>query len=276
MVTHFLLASLTHSSLRHTQSTYCKTLSTHFETIGRPAHVVNLDPAAEHFGYPVAIDVRDMIQLEDAMEELGLGPNGGLIYCMEYMVKNFSWMEEKLDDYSDDYLIIDCPGQIDLYTHLPVMRQFINHLSRLGYQMCAVYLMDAFLITDPTRFLAGSMMCMSVMAQLELPHISVLSKCDLLPDKKALDKVLEPDTDSLLASLNADSHAGMRPLNSAIAELVEEYSMVCFTPLDISDEDSVERVVALVDTAMQYGEDVEPKDLLPEEAGDVLKTTDEM
>jgi len=34
------------------------------------------DPAAEDFAYPVAFDVRDLITVEDAMEELGLGPNG--------------------------------------------------------------------------------------------------------------------------------------------------------------------------------------------------------
>ena len=30
------------------------------------------------------IDIRELISLEDVMEELQLGPNGGLIYCMEY------------------------------------------------------------------------------------------------------------------------------------------------------------------------------------------------
>jgi hypothetical protein len=34
------------------------------------------DPAAEEFKYPVSIDVRELISLEDAMEELDLGPNG--------------------------------------------------------------------------------------------------------------------------------------------------------------------------------------------------------
>lgn len=72
----------------------------HCETIGRPVHLVNLDPAAENFEYQptiggfgvylrrlllmlVSSDVRELITLEDVMEELGLGPNGGLIYCME-------------------------------------------------------------------------------------------------------------------------------------------------------------------------------------------------
>ena len=34
------------------------------------------DPAAEEFEYPVSLDVRDLITLEDVMEELELGPNG--------------------------------------------------------------------------------------------------------------------------------------------------------------------------------------------------------
>jgi hypothetical protein len=31
------------------------------------------------------LDIRDLISLEDVMEELGYGPNGGLVYCMEYV-----------------------------------------------------------------------------------------------------------------------------------------------------------------------------------------------
>ena len=34
------------------------------------------DPAAEAFTYPVSIDVRDLVSLDDVMEELQLGPNG--------------------------------------------------------------------------------------------------------------------------------------------------------------------------------------------------------
>lgn len=37
------------------QSTYCASLHQHCETIGRAVHIVNLDPAAENFDYPVAM-----------------------------------------------------------------------------------------------------------------------------------------------------------------------------------------------------------------------------
>lgn len=38
------------------------------------------------------IDIRDLITLDDVMEELCLGPNGGLVYCMEYLIENIDWL----------------------------------------------------------------------------------------------------------------------------------------------------------------------------------------
>lgn len=60
------------------KSSYVEAMYEHMRAAGRGAgvHCVNLDPAAERFGYPVSVDVRDLVTLEDAMEEVGLGPNG--------------------------------------------------------------------------------------------------------------------------------------------------------------------------------------------------------
>ena len=40
------------------------------------------DPAAEQFDYPVAFDVRELVTLDDVMDEMDLGPNGcaGAVY----------------------------------------------------------------------------------------------------------------------------------------------------------------------------------------------------
>ena len=55
----------------------------------RSCFYVNLDPAAEDFAYEPDLDIKDLIALEDVMEDpaqggMGLGPNGGLIYCFEW------------------------------------------------------------------------------------------------------------------------------------------------------------------------------------------------
>ncbi len=48
------------------------------------------------------------------MEEHGLGPNGGLVYCMEYLEKNLDWLIRKLEAPALQgvrYLLFDFPGQ---------------------------------------------------------------------------------------------------------------------------------------------------------------------
>lgn len=40
---------------------------------------------------------------------------------------------------------------------------------------------------------------------------------------------------------------------------MDEYSLVSFVPLDISDEDSIGEVLLQIDMAIQYGEDADVK-----------------
>jgi GTPase SAR1 family protein len=65
------------------KSTFCQSLLTHLYNSKRSAHLVNLDPAAQPGEYEPAIDIKELVSLEDVMEELGYGPNGGLIHCFE-------------------------------------------------------------------------------------------------------------------------------------------------------------------------------------------------
>lgn len=59
----------------------------HAEIEHRTIYVVNLDPAAEYFDYHPLADIRELIHIDDAMEDedMRFGPNGGLIFCMEYV-----------------------------------------------------------------------------------------------------------------------------------------------------------------------------------------------
>lgn len=67
------------------KSTFCSALMQHAQATGRVMHLFNLDPAAENFaeGIQPSVDIRDLVGLEDVMEDLDFGPNGGLIYCFE-------------------------------------------------------------------------------------------------------------------------------------------------------------------------------------------------
>lgn len=58
-------------------------------------------------------DIRELIEVDDVMEDesLRFGPNGGLVFCMEYFANNFNWLEESLGHVEDDYILFDCPGK---------------------------------------------------------------------------------------------------------------------------------------------------------------------
>eukprot|EP00658_Telonema_sp_P-2_P040636 TRINITY_DN2904_c0_g1_i4.p1 TRINITY_DN2904_c0_g1~~TRINITY_DN2904_c0_g1_i4.p1 ORF type:complete len:315 (-),score=108.01 TRINITY_DN2904_c0_g1_i4:480-1424(-) len=247
------------------KSTYCEAMQKHGQATGRSLHVVNLDPAAEAFDYEVAIDIRDLITLEDVMEEMKLGPNGGLIFAMEHLIENLDWLEEEVSQYEGSYLLFDCPGQIELYGHVPVMRRLADAIQGWGVKLCGVYLIDSQFISDNNKFLAGTLSALSCMVGLELPHINVLTKCDLVsPDPDHLEKYLEPNLEYFLHELSVQNkttpdHPFAR-LNATLIDMMQQWSMVVYVPLNPLEEDSVQLVLSHVDNAIQWGEDQEPKD----------------
>ena len=247
------------------KSTYCKYIQEHAEVVRRTVHIVNLDPAAEVFTYKVDVDIRELISVEDVMEELNLGPNGGLLYCMEYLANNLAWLEEQLDDFGEDaYFLFDCPGQIELFSHVPIMKLVLRHIiNNCSVRICGVYLIDALFIDDASKFLSGTMCALSSMTSLELPHINVITKCDLIDTKEKeemLEKYLFPQKNLILSMLNKSMSDRYQHLNEAIASLIEEYSMVSFVSLNVNDEETVEKVFQHCDHCIQYGEDLEPQE----------------
>ncbi|KAL5275196.1 GPN3 family protein [Megaselia abdita] len=238
----------------------------------RIIEVVNLDPAAEFFDYTPIADIRNLIHLDDAMEdeELHYGPNGGLIFCLEYLMENQNWLKEQLcgdnsldSEPDDDYILFDMPGQIELFTHLPMGRDFVKLLESWNFRICSVFLVDSQFMIDGAKFLSGSMAALSVMVNIEMPHINVLTKMDLLSkvSKGKLDKYLDPDPHGLLGEVTTESSWGRkyRKLSEAIGSLIVDFSLVKFIPLNFNDNESIQDLLLQIDNVIQYGEDADVK-----------------
>jgi len=135
--------------------------------IGRKVAVVNLDPANDSLPYACSVDISELIMLSEAMDLLHLGPNGGLIYCMEYLERNIDWLQQKLlsPDLKDHYLLFDCPGQVELYTHNNCIRRVFSLLTRDGYRLAAVHLADAHYCTEPSKFISVLLTSLTAMLQ---------------------------------------------------------------------------------------------------------------
>ena len=186
------------------KSTYIAQMADHFQTLKRIVHCVNLDPAADFLFYDPVIDIREAINVKEVMKKFGYGPNGALIYCMEQVVNDFEWFDSEIGEHDYDYLLIDFPGQIELFSHLDVLPRIIEILSEKGYHLCAIFILDSQFMIDPSKFLSGSLVALSAMTMLEIPHINILSKCDLLTkeQKEQIELYTEMDTLSLATSVS--------------------------------------------------------------------------
>ena len=177
------------------------------------------------------------------------------------------------------------PGQIELYTHIPVVPALVGHLKgELGINLCASYLLESTFVVDHTKFFAGTLSAMSAMIMLELPHINIMSKVDLvkgLVSKNELRRFTEPDASmlderlaqpqDLLSLEQADPKdpsasesimggASFARLNKAVARLIDNFSMVSYLKLDVQKESSVGAILSFIDDAIQYHEAQEPRE----------------
>ena len=137
---------------------YCRGMQSFMHAIDRKCAIVNLDFANDTLPYEASIDVRDLVSLERVMEEFDLGPNGGLIYCMEYLLENIVWLKDRLKEVESNgtaCILFDCPGQVELYTHHTCMKGIVEELIKgqkiastnameLDCRLCSVHLVDSF------------------------------------------------------------------------------------------------------------------------------------
>ncbi|KAJ1886507.1 hypothetical protein LPJ66_009601, partial [Kickxella alabastrina] len=240
------------------KTTYCNGMHQFLTALGRKTVVVNLDPANDCMTYECAVNIEDLITLDDAMEAYQLGPNGGMVYCIEYLEKNIQWLVDQLASHPDCYFIFDCPGQVELYTHNQAIKNIVRRLEKHDFRLACVHLVDASYCTEAARFISVLMLSLTTMTMLEMPHINVLSKIDLLEQMGELDFNLEyytsvMDLSYLLFHLNErETSARFSSLNQVICELIEDYSLVGFSTLCINDKHSVAALLKEIDKANGY------------------------
>jgi GTPase SAR1 family protein len=80
------------------KSTYCDGMQQFMGAVERKCSVVNLDPANDHTSYQPAVDVRDLVTIDEIMQQEDLGPNGGVLFALEELEQNFDWLEESLKE----------------------------------------------------------------------------------------------------------------------------------------------------------------------------------
>jgi len=143
--------------------------------------VLNLDPGVENLPYTCDVDVRDYVDLVSIMRQYDLGPNGAMIMASDLIASKIDDLQRDVDNVNPDYLIVDTPGQIELFAYRTSGPFFVQNFT--VEQKAGIFLHDGSLVTTPTNFVSMALLASSIKLRLNLPFINVLTKIDLIEDR---------------------------------------------------------------------------------------------
>ena len=157
--------------------------------------VLNLDPGVEELPYTCDIDVRDHVDIVSIMKQYELGPNGALIMANDLIASKIDDIRNQVERVNPDYLIVDTPGQIELFAYRSSGPFLIQNLTQ--EEKMSIFLFDGALVNTPVNFVSIALLATSIKLRLNLPTINALTKRDLIGDR--LNEILRWSTN--LASL---------------------------------------------------------------------------
>jgi len=165
----------------------------YYQTNGVFASVLNLDPGVESLPYRPDVDVRDYVDIVQIMKQYDLGPNGSMIMANDLIATKIDDIQNEIHGVNPDYLIVDTPGQIELFAYRASGPFFIQNID--ASEKTNIFLYDGTMIVSPSNFISISLLATSIKLRLGLPTINVMTKTDLIPDK--IDQVLKWSSDPI-------------------------------------------------------------------------------
>ena len=148
---------------------------------GAFAAVLNLDPGVENLPYTCDIDVRDFVDYVSIMQQYDLGPNGALIMANDLIASKVDDIKNEVDRVNPDYLIVDTPGQIELFAYRSSGPFLVENIS--SEEKTNIFLFDGALITSPVNFVSIALLATSIRLRLKIATVNVLTKTDLIGAK---------------------------------------------------------------------------------------------
>jgi GTPase SAR1 family protein len=225
---------------------------------GLSTMIVNLDPGAESLGYTPDVDIRDWVSVKEVMEQQGLGPNGAQIACADLAALSFPEISQVIEGFRSDYILIDTPGQIELFAFREASSVFLNAFS--GGNSIIAFVLDPVIARTPTGLISLFVLSSSVQFRFDTPIELVLGKADLLSEKE-LEEVQDwcANPELLIEALQRDE-SDMRAIASIEFQRATEALGAHRTPLPISafEVTGIEDLYNTIQQLFSGGEDLSP------------------
>lgn len=219
--------------------------------------IMNLDPGAEQLAYDVDIDIRDWVKLQDVMSEYSLGPNGAQVAAADLVAVNMEKVLEPLEKLDADYLLVDTPGQLELFAYRQSGRVVLEKLG-MG-EALLVFISDPAMCRTPSAFLSSSLLFSSINFRLQLPSVHVLSKTDVLTEEE-FERIMgwSQEEDSLYSDLQDENSMASKSLNLEIFRALQQLSAYSsIIPVSAKESEGLEDIYSTAQQVFEGGEDLE-------------------
>lgn len=140
---------------------------------------INLDPGAEEVPYSPSFDIREFFTVEEIMRREKLGPNGAMIRAMDMLAEKSSELISKIGAFQTDLILVDTPGQSELFVFRSTGPEIVRSLSRIS-RTIIVFLIDGQLIRFPSDLMAMFSLAAACKLRLSVPLVHVVTKTDTL------------------------------------------------------------------------------------------------
>ena len=223
---------------------------------GLDAITVNLDPGAENLPYDPDVDIRDWISLKEIMESYELGPNGAQIACADMLALNTSDIKKSIDAFKTDYVLMDTPGQLELFVFREAGKYIIKFLK--PERSIIAYLLDPSLAKTASGFVSQLLLSINTNFRLGESQINVLSKADMLSNLE-LEQInnWSDDIRELENAIMNEDASVYREISEGILRLIGEFgSHSKLFPTGKTDFFGIEDIYTQIQLQFEGGEDL--------------------
>lgn len=220
---------------------------------------VNLDPGAEKLPYNPDVDIRETIVLSEVMEEHDLGPNGAQVAAADMIALQLGDLQEELASYRSDQVLIDTPGQIELFVFRMSGKVLVDGLN--PDRSVIAYLLDPYLARTATGFSSQLMLAATTHFRFQQPLVHLLSKGDLM-DKESLETVLSWGADPLAleSDVLGEAPSMSRELAAQVTRMLDTMSVEStLLPVSAESTEGLDDLYTLVQGAVGGAEDSTPE-----------------
>ena len=217
---------------------------------------LNLDPGVASLPYSPDIDVRDYIDLNSLMEQYELGSNGSLIMANDLIATKIDDIQKEADTINPDYLIVDTPGQIELFAYRQSGPFFVNEF--IAEEKMNLFLFDGTMVSTPNNFVSLTLLSTSIRLRLGLPTDNVITKTDLIQEN--LEKVLSwSGTDSqldadLAGEVNGDTFSLVSDILTSLNRHDFQQDLI---PVSNATGDGMVNLQSALSRTINLGEEIE-------------------